>query len=214
MDQTKSHIELVTNPELDDQSLLPEPNTEALNSHLHEESLKPITPSILLAPHMLKYHEKIIDRLCLAKIFIHLFRVICKVQKFSAEDCILLNSFNSYSKSIFCTSNRVTTLSKSTTTCCHYCGDVTQRILDYRFVQFCICFVRWKDLPFLRWLISFTRICMIFSHPAEYFQAIQKIDEDNGIPRFGQDLIRTLVKISFDSVRILILFYFICTLWT
>lgn len=62
MDQTKSHIELVTNPELDDQSLLPEPNTEALNSHLHEESLKPITPSILLAPHMLKYHEKIIDR--------------------------------------------------------------------------------------------------------------------------------------------------------
>lgn len=51
--ETKCSIELTTNLEIDYLTFLPEPTTEAFNSHI------PKTPIVSLAYLLLKYREKI-----------------------------------------------------------------------------------------------------------------------------------------------------------
>lgn len=57
--ETESSIELVTDLEIDDPIVLPEPTIEALNTHVHEENLRPCSHIVSLTHILLKYYEKI-----------------------------------------------------------------------------------------------------------------------------------------------------------
>lgn len=64
MIKTGSSIELVTDPVVGDHILLPEPMTEVIDSHIHEESLRPSTTVVSLAHVCLTITRKYNNKLC------------------------------------------------------------------------------------------------------------------------------------------------------
>lgn len=59
MVKNESSLVLIPDSEVDNQILLAKPNTKALSSHVHEESIKPSTYVVSRAHLLLKYCAKI-----------------------------------------------------------------------------------------------------------------------------------------------------------